>query len=162
MSRRGGRDSVFNAATYRPHSNSGSTKPCKDCKHTPLVYRAYDDTSDVQTSTVPISNASMSVSELPYDTDQCCNSGSHWDVGECTACLVTNEFGDSVVTSCDVCDDVLYIIKHSSTIIQPTHTPPANIVFNSTPISVGALWDTDALLGSYMSTRVAKLLEEVG
>ena len=126
------------------------------------MYRASDDTSDVQMSTVPLSNASVSVSELPYDTDQCCNSGSHWDVGECTECLVTNEFGDSVVTSCDVCDDVLYIIKHSSTIIQPNHTSPANIVFNSIPISVGTLWDTDALQGSYMSTRVAKLLEEAG
>ena len=113
----------------------------------------------VDTTPNTFASASVSVSELAYDTDQCCDSGSHWDVGECQVCSVANELGEQDVTGCDTCDDMIYLLKASVTKVQPTHLSPAAIFTNGHSISIGALLDTGALQGSYMSTRVAKILE---
>ena len=121
--------------------------------------KAVENVSCVDTTQCSFTSASVLVNELAYDTDQCCDSGSHWDVGECKECSVTNVFGDQVVTDCDTCDDVIYILKNLATNIQPTHLSPAAISHNGFSISIGALLDTGALQGSYMSTRVATVLE---
>ena len=100
----------------------------------------------VDTTPNTFASASMSVSELACDTDQCCDSGSHWDVGECQVCSVANELGEQDVTGCDTCEDVvIHLLKNSVTNNQPNHLSPAAI--------------SGAVQGSYMSTWVAKFPE---
>ena len=157
---RGGGRGGYNATNYKPNESPGKKQKCKCCIHTPLVCKAIENVSDVDTTSSTCAIASVSVSKLAYDTDPCCDSGSHCEIGECKECSVTDVFGDEGDTDCVTCDDVIYILKNLATNNQPTHLSPAAISHNGFSISIGALLDTGALQVSYMSTRVAEALEK--
>ena len=84
MDGRGGGRGGLKVNTNKPHIDSpGNKQSYQGCIHTPLVCKAVENVSDVNTTSSSFANASVSVNELAYDTDQYCDSGSHWDVGEC-------------------------------------------------------------------------------